>query len=56
MLMKYIELFFYIFITNTENFLYLFMMMSMYQNAGLMSIIYPISIFGYALIEENRPK
>lgn len=56
MLMKYFELFFYVFVTNTDNFLYFFMMLSMYQNAGLMSIIYPISIFGYALIEENRPK
>lgn len=55
MLMKYIELFFYIPITNTDTFIYIFMMYSMYQNAGLMSIIYPISIFGYALIEETRP-
>lgn len=55
MLQKYIELFIYIFITNTHNFIYLFMMFSMYQNAGLMSLIYPISIFGYALIEESRP-
>lgn len=56
MIFKYIELAFYIFITNTDNFVYFFMMYSMYQNAGLMSIVYPISIFGYALIEENRPK
>lgn len=56
MLIKYIELFYYILITNTHNFIYFFMMFSMYQNAGLMSIVYPISIFGYALIEESRPK
>lgn len=31
------------------------MMGSMYQGAGLISFIYPISIFGYALLEENRP-
>lgn len=55
MIMKYIELMFYIVITNTHNFIYIFMMYSMYQNAGLMSIVYPISIFGYALIEEWRP-
>lgn len=55
MLVKYVELMIYTVITNTDNFLYFFMMLSMYQNAGLMSIIYPISIFGYALIEENRP-
>lgn len=52
---KYVELLFYIGITNTNNLIYIFMMFSMYQNAGLMSIIYPISIFGYALIEETRP-
>ena len=29
--------------------------MSMYMNAGIISIVYPISLFGYALIEETRP-
>jgi hypothetical protein len=27
----------------------------MYQNAGIVSIFYPISVFGYALLEETRP-
>jgi hypothetical protein len=27
----------------------------MYQNAGLISLVYPIAIFGYALLEETRP-
>ena len=30
--------------------------MSMYQNAGIISLPYPILVFGYALIEETRPK
>lgn len=28
----------------------------MYQNAGLISIGYPMMIFGYALFEETRPR
>ena len=28
----------------------------MYQNAGIISLPYPIMVFGYALIEETRPK
>jgi len=27
----------------------------MYQNAGIISIFYPISVFGYAMLEETRP-
>jgi hypothetical protein len=29
--------------------------MSMYTNAGIIAIIYPIMVFGYALLEETRP-
>lgn len=28
----------------------------MYENAGIMSLIYPFLVFGYALLEETRPK
>ena len=28
----------------------------MYSNAGLISLPYPIAVFGYALLEENRPR
>jgi len=27
----------------------------MYQNAGIVSIFYPMSVFGYAMLEETRP-
>ena len=30
-------------------------MFSMLQNAGLISLVYPFSLFGYALLEESRP-
>ena len=32
------------------------MMASMMENAGLISIVYPLSIFGYAMLEETRPR
>jgi hypothetical protein len=34
---------------------YFFMILSMILNAGLVSIIYPFAVFGYALMEEGRP-
>lgn len=35
---------------------YLFMIISMITNAGFISILYPFMVFGYALMEEGRPK
>jgi hypothetical protein len=35
---------------------YLSMILSMILNAGLVSIFYPFAVFGYALMEEGRPK
>lgn len=34
---------------------YFFMILSMVLNAGLVSILYPFAVFGYALMEEGRP-
>ena len=34
---------------------YAFMIYSMISNAGLISILYPLTVFGYALMEEGRP-
>ena len=34
---------------------YIFMIFSMIHNAGLVSILYPFAVFGYALMEEGRP-
>ena len=56
MLFKYLEVLGYIVISNTQAMVYLTMMWSMYVNAGLVSIIYPFSIFAYAMLEENRPR
>jgi hypothetical protein len=32
------------------------MIISLYVNAGMCSIIYPFAVFGYALLEETRPR
>ena len=53
--MKILETIFYILISNTHNLIYLSMIYSMFQNSGLISLIYPMMIFGYALLEETRP-
>jgi len=56
MTFKLLETFFYVMISNTETCLYLSMMFAMFVNAGLISVIYPLSMFGYALLEETRPR
>ena len=43
-------------ISNTQPLIYFFMIASMYTNAGLISLPYPIAVFGYALLEETRPR
>jgi hypothetical protein len=53
---KIIETLYYIVISNTHNLIYIFMILSMFNNAGLISLVYPLSVFGYALLEENRPR
>lgn len=56
MFFKLIETFFYIVISNSQNLIYISMILSMYVNAGLISVIYPILVFGYAMMEETRPR
>ncbi len=41
--------------SNFYNLAYFFMILSKYWNAGLISMGYPIAVFGYALLEETRP-
>lgn len=42
-------------ISNTAVIAYGFMLLSMYTNAGIITLIYPLLVFGYALLEETRP-
>ena len=44
-----------IILSNTEFFCYLMMIVCMIMNGSLLSLVYPISIFIYALLEEKRP-
>ena len=56
MFFKLVETWFYILISNTQNLIYLCMIWSMYMNAGLIALFYPLAVFGYAMLEETRPR
>ena len=55
LVLRFIETFFYILISNTQNIIYLSMIYSMYENAGIISLFYPIMVFGFAALEEVGP-
>lgn len=42
-------------ISNTQFITYIFMISSLFTNAGIVSIMYPFAVFGMALLEETRP-
>jgi hypothetical protein len=42
-------------ISNTQFITYVFMISSLFTNAGIVSIMYPFAVFGMALLEETRP-
>ena len=46
---------FAILISKIQYLIYAFMILSTYENAGLITICYPFMIFGWALLEETRP-
>jgi hypothetical protein len=56
MFFKYIELLFYMIISNTDQIIYFCMFWSMFETAGIITILYPFALFGYALLEETRPR
>ena len=45
----------HILLSNSALFCYLFMVICMIMNGSILSLVYPISIFIYALLEEKRP-
>jgi len=55
MILRNVETMFYILISSTHWLVYIAMIRCMYENAGFISIFYPIAVFGYALLEESRP-
>jgi hypothetical protein len=42
--------------TYSDYVCYLFMIISMMKNAGLISVVYPFVVFGYSLLEEINPR
>lgn len=42
--------------THSDFVCYVFMIMSMMKNAGLISLVYPFAVFGYGLMEEINPR
>lgn len=52
---EFLKLISKIIISNTIVFCYLFMILAHIFNGTLLSLVYPISIFAYALLEETRP-
>lgn len=53
---SYLGLFMEMIVTYSDFICYLFMIVSMMKNAGLISLVYPLIVFGYALMEEVNPK
>ena len=54
--LHYIEILFLIIVSRSENIIFYSMLYSMYMNAGVISLFYPIMAFGFGLLEELRPK
>lgn len=56
MTFRYFGLFLEILTSYSEMVCYLFMIISMMKNAGFISLMYPLAVFGFALMEEMKPK
>ena len=52
----YLQLLVDIIVTYSDYVCYIFMIISMMKNAGMVSLVYPFIVFGYALMEEINPK
>ena len=55
MVLRLAETFIYICVSNTHTLIYAAMIFSMFSNAGLLSLFYPIMVFGKGMLEESRP-
>jgi len=56
LVIAYISLIFNIMLSNTSFACYLLMIVDHIMNGSIVSLVYPFSIFIYALLEERRPK
>ena len=52
---NYLSLIYKMISSYTEWICYIFMLSATYSNGGILYMVYPIIIFGYALLEESKP-
>lgn len=53
--LSYMGLILEILITYSDYLCYFFMIVSMMVSAGILTLFYPLIVFGYALLEETNP-
>lgn len=56
MMMRYTKLIQQILQSNVELLAYIFMLIETVRSPGILTLVYPFSVFGYALMEETRPR
>ena len=42
--------------SNLDTLSYFFMILATAQNPGIVTLVYPFSVFGFASMEETRPR
>jgi hypothetical protein len=55
MIVKFLKLSWKVIQSNLDRIAYLMMLLATILNPGVFTLIYPFSIFGYALLMETRP-
>jgi len=55
MIAKFVKLIIQMFSSNLDIVCYMSMMITTFISPGLITMVYPLSIFGYAIPEETRP-
>ena len=56
MTFRYFKLIEQIVSSNLDIIAYMFMIFATICNPGIITLVYPLSVFGFALMEETRPK
>jgi hypothetical protein len=52
---RYLVVFYKTILSHSELICYLMMLLSTFMKAGWLYMVYPVSIFGYCMLEEQRP-
>jgi len=53
--LKYLNLLQQVFVINLTTLAYIFMVIQAIMKPGVCTVVYPLAIFGYALLQETRP-